>query len=413
MANRLLTRTETTKQGTTREQRAPRILVLGIIGLFAVVGLGLLAVPILIGTNAFFAASAGCSGQQTGTAGQPPAGAKAKSIPSNFLFWYKKVGQQYGVPWTLLAGIGTVESNNGQTTLPGVKSGQNGFGAAGPMQIGIEGASGNTWGGAPVHAASQVVSGVATDEDGDGTASVYNPADAIAGAAKYLLEFQVQTDPAGAVFAYNHLQSYVQSVLFYAGQYAGGKFSVASAQLPADSSVAGCVQTAGGLPVVQAPSQVTATAIAFAEQQLGKPYLWGGTGPDAFDCSGLVMMAYRAAGISIARTSQAQWATEVRVPAAQVQPGDLVFFAGADGTVTDPGHVGLVIGDGKMVEAYATGFPVRVSSYQNRGAIGFTRPAANAKVSPASPGSSASPPAGGIPTPGVTAPGTPASRRGR
>ena len=51
MANRLLTRTETTKQGTTREQRAPRILVLGIIGLFAVVGLGLLAVPILIGLN--------------------------------------------------------------------------------------------------------------------------------------------------------------------------------------------------------------------------------------------------------------------------------------------------------------------------------------------------------------------------
>jgi len=412
MANRLLTRTETTKQGTTREQRAPRILVLGIIGLFAVVGLGLLAVPILIGTNAFFAASAGCSGQQTGTAGQPPAGAKAKSIPSNFLFWYKKVGQQYGVPWTLLAGIGTVESNNGQTTLPGVKSGQNGFGAAGPMQIGIEGASGNTWGGAPIHAASQVVSGVATDEDGDGTASVYDPADAIAGAAKYLLEFQVQTDPAGAVFAYNHLQSYVQSVLFYAGQYAGGKFSVASAQLPSDSSVAGCVQTAGGLPVVQAPSQVTATAIAYAEQQLGKPYLWGGTGPDAFDCSGLVMMAYRAAGISIARTTFEQWAGEVRVPASQVQPGDLVFFAGADGTVTNPGHVGMVIGNGKMIEAYATGFPIRVSSYQNQGAIGFTRPAANARVSPTSTGSAA-PPVGGIPTPGVTATGTPASRRGK
>ena len=246
MANRLLTRTET-PQGTTREQRAPRILVLGIIGLFAVVGLGLLAVPLMIGTNAFFAASAGCSGQQTGTAGQPPAGAKAKSIPSNFLFWYKKVGQQYGVPWTLLAGIGTVESNNGQTTLPGVHSGQNGFGAAGPMQIGIEGASGNTWGGAPVHPASQVVSGVATDEDGNGTANVYDPADAIAGAARYLLEFQVQTDPAGAVFAYNHLQSYVQSVLFYAGQYAGGKFSVDSAQLPSGSSV-GRLRPDGGRP---------------------------------------------------------------------------------------------------------------------------------------------------------------------
>jgi cell wall-associated NlpC family hydrolase len=416
MANRLLTRTET-PPGTPREQRAPRILVLGIIGLIAVVGVGLLAVPILIGVNSFFAANAGCSGQQTGTAGQPPAGAKAKSIPSNYLFWYKKVGQQYGVPWTLLAGIGTVESNNGQTTLPGVRSGQNGFGAAGPMQIGIEGASGNTWGGAPIHPASQVVSGVATDEDGDGVANVYDPADAIAGAAKYLLEFDAQTNPAGAVFAYNHLQSYVQSVLFYAGQYAGGKFSVDSAQLPASNSVGGCAQTAGGVPVVQAPSQLVATAISYAEQQLGKPYLWGGTGPDAFDCSGLVLMAYRTAGIGIARTSQAQWATEVKVPASQVQPGDLVFFAGADGTVTDPGHVGLVIGDGKMIEAYATGFPIRVSSYLNRGAIGFTRPAANAKVSPSgasptNPGGSAAPP-GGIPTPGVTPSGTPTSRRGK
>ena len=202
----------------------------GIIGLVAVVGLGLLAVPILVGTNAFFAASAGCSGQQTGTAGQPPAGAKARSIPADYLFWYKQVGQQYGVPWTILAGIGTVESDNGQTALPGVHSGQNGFGAAGPMQIGIEGASGNTWGGAPIHPASQVVNGVATDENGDGIASVYDPPDAIAGAAKYLLDVNVQTNPSAAIFSYNHLQSYVQSVLMYAGQYAGGNFSVASAQ---------------------------------------------------------------------------------------------------------------------------------------------------------------------------------------
>ena len=75
------------------------------------------------------------------------------------------------------------------------------------------------------------------------------------------------------------------------------------------------------MPAVQAPTQAVATAITFAEQQLGKPYLWGGTGPDAFDCSGLVMMAFRTAGIGIARTSQAQWATETRVPASQVQPG--------------------------------------------------------------------------------------------
>ena len=375
MTNRLIIRTETrTQPGTGREQRAPRILVLGIIGLVGVVGLGLLAVPILIGTNAFFAASAGCSGQQTGTAGQPAGSAKAKSIPANYLYWYKKVGQQYGVPWTILAGIGTVESDNGQTTLPGVHSGQNGFGAAGPMQIGIGGAAGDAWGGAAIHPASQVVTGVATDEDGNGVANVYDPADAIAGTAKYLLEFQVQTDPSAAIFAYNHLQSYVQSVLYYAAQYAGGNYSLVSATMPSGSSVAGCATTTGGVPAVQAPTQAVATAISFAEQQLGKPYQWGGTGPDAFDCSGLVMMAYRAAGIDIERTSEAQWASEQRVPASQVQPGDLVFFAGSDGTTTYPGHVGLVIGNGKMIEAYATGFPIRVASYLGRGAIGFTQP---------------------------------------
>jgi len=69
------------------------------------------------------------------------------------------------------------------------------------------------------------------------------------------------------------------------------------------------------------------------------------------------------------------------VPANQVEPGDLVFFAGADGTVTSPGHVGLVIGNHKMIEAYATGFPIRVSSFGDSAAapgdgdpVGFTRP---------------------------------------
>jgi len=277
-----------------------------------------------------------------------------------------------------------VESDNGQTTLPGVHSGSNAFGAAGPMQIGIGGAAGNVWGGLPVHPASEVVNGVATDEDGGPNASVYDPPDAIAGAAKYLLEFDVQTNPSAAIFSYNHLQSYVQSVLFYAGAYAGGNFSVVSAQLPSGGSVAGCTGTAGGVaggvPAISAPNQLVTATIAYAEQQLGKPYLFGGTGPDAFDCSGLVMMAYRSAGVNIERTSEQQWATEVRVPASQVQPGDLVFFAGADGTPTSPGHVGLVIGGGKMIEAYATGFPIRVASYTNRDPIGFTRPWTNAST---------------------------------
>jgi cell wall-associated NlpC family hydrolase len=382
MTTKLLSRPETRPSALPAHQPSrSRILVPVIIGIAALGLLSLLAVPAVIGTNLFFAAGAGCSGQQTGTTGQPPAGTKAKAIPADYLYWYKKVGQQYGVPWTILAGIGTVESDNGQTTLPGVHSGSNGFGAAGPMQIGIGGAAGNVWGGAPVHPASEVVSGVATDEDGGPDASVYDPADAIAGAAKYLLGSQVQTNPSAAIFAYNHLQSYVQSVLYYASAYAGGNFSVVSAQLPSGSSAAGCTGSASGVPAISAPNQIVAAAIGYAEQQLGKPYLWGGTGPDAFDCSGLVMMAYRAAGIDLARTSQQQWVTEVRIPASQVQAGDLVFFAGSDGTPTSPGHVGLVIGGGKMIEAYATGFPIRVATYTDRDPVGFTRPGANPSAS--------------------------------
>ncbi len=375
MTTRLLFRE--TKQGNAGQRKVQgshRILIIVIIGVAGVLLLGLLAVPALIGTNMFFAAGAGCSGEQSGTAGQPPAGGQAQAIPANYLYWYKHVGQQYGVPWTILAGIGTVESDNGQTLLPGVHSGSNAFGAAGPMQIGIGGAAGNVWGGLPVHPATEAVNGVATDEDGGPNASVYDPADAIAGAAKYLLEFQVQINPSAAIFAYNHLQSYVQSVLYYAGAYAGGRYSVVSADMPSGSSAAGCATTAGGVPQVMAPNQAVATAIAYAEEQLGKPYQWGATGPDAFDCSGLVMMAYRAAGIDIARTSQVQWTTEQQIPASQVQPGDLVFFAGADGTPTSPGHVGLVIGNGQMIEAYATGFPIRIASYTGRDPVGFTQP---------------------------------------
>ena len=227
------------------------MLVPVIIGIAALGLLSLLAVPAVVGTNLFFAAGAGCSGQQTGTTGQPAAGTKAKAIPADYLYWYKKVGQQYGVPWTILAGIGTVESDNGQTTLPGVHSGANAFGAAGPMQIGIGGAAGNVWGGAPVHPASEVVSGVATDEDGGPDASVYDPADAIAGAPSTCSDRRVQTDPSAAIFAYNHLQSYVQSVLYYASAYAGGNFSVVSAQMPraarrpaAPAAPAGCPRSA-------------------------------------------------------------------------------------------------------------------------------------------------------------------------
>jgi len=355
------------------------VIAIGLGGLL-VLGLALAGAGIS-GGSMLFAAGHGCGG--TGgsavvTAADQPAPSKAAgtSIPADYLQLYQKAGHSFGVPWTILAGIGEVESNHGRSTLPGVHSGANAFGAAGPMQIGIGGAAGNTWGGAPVHPAGQQAGGVATDGNSDGVASVYQSADAIDGAAKYLLEHGVLTNPSGAIFAYNHLTSYVQAVLGWAGVYAGGGFTVTAATSPGPQ--ASCQP---GTTSIAAPNQSVATAIAYARQQIGKPYLWGATGPDAFDCSGLMMMAYRAAGIDIPRTSELQWLWGPKVPPGHEEPGDLVFFAGSDGTTASPGHVGLVIGHDLMIEAYATGFPIRIAAYGTKKAaagdanpVGFTRP---------------------------------------
>ena len=341
-----------------------------IIGIGLFVLLCLLVVPMLVvgGSSLLFAGGGGNNcGPGTGQASQPGVSAEAaNSVPANYLRWFQTVGIQYNVPWTILAGIGKVESNDGRTTLPGVNSGWNPFGAAGPMQIGVTGASGNQWGGAPKHRASEVVNGVATDEDGTGWANVYDPADAIAGAAKYLIEHGVQQNPDAAIFAYNHADWYVQEVMTWASTYASGGFTVAD-NVTGNGAGSGTDNTActqnSVLESFVAPNATVAAAVSYAEDQLGKPYLFGGTGPAAFDCSGLVMMAYRTAGVNIPRTSQQQWKHLPHVPAAKMIPGDLVFFAGSDGTVKAPGHVGLVIAKNMMIEAYAVGTPIRVTTF--------------------------------------------------
>jgi peptidoglycan DL-endopeptidase CwlO len=93
------------------------------------------------------------------------------------------------------------------------------------------------------------------------------------------------------------------------------------------------------------------------------------------------MMAYRAAGLAIPRTTQQQWQYGTRIPLPTARPGYLVFFGGADGTPQAPGHVGIVIGTGTMIEAYATGYPIRIATYGQPSsppgdqiAVGITRP---------------------------------------
>ncbi|MGH3166930.1 MAG: C40 family peptidase [Trebonia sp.] len=108
------------------------------------------------------------------------------------------------------------------------------------------------------------------------------------------------------------------------------------------------------------------TAIAYAVAQLGKPYIWGGTGPAGYDCSGLVMMAYRAAGISLPRTTFQQVDAGTPVYSlSQLESGDLLFTPGSDGTAEDPGHVGMYIGtyrgQGLVIEAPETGEDIMIT----------------------------------------------------
>lgn len=96
-------------------------------------------------------------------------------------------------------------------------------------------------------------------------------------------------------------------------------------------------------------------AVTYAIAQVGKPYLWGATGPNAFDCSGLMQAAWARAGIAISRSTAGQVHDGVPVGSLKaVLPGDLLFIPGANGTAAAPGHVGLYAGFGVVVDAYDT-----------------------------------------------------------
>jgi cell wall-associated NlpC family hydrolase len=266
--------------------------------------------------------------------GAPTAMAKT-DIPAPYLGWYISAARTCpGLPWSVLAGIGEVESRHGTSGLPGVRSGANFAGAEGPMQF------------EPTAFAQYAV-----NADLGKPLSPYDPADAIYTAAAMLCATGARGgSPSGieqAVFAYNHASWYVSEVMTWAARYAA-----------------------------QGSSRAVATAIAFARAQLGKPYRWGAAGPASYDCSGLVQAAYAAAGIHLARTTY-QWQQDGPViPLSQVQPGDLLFSAGSDGTPSNPGHVVLYLGGGQVIQAPHTGTDVQIDPVDLARVVVATRPAA-------------------------------------
>jgi cell wall-associated NlpC family hydrolase len=145
--------------------------------------------------------------------------------------------------------------------------------------------------------------------------------------------------------------------------------------------------TAGGSP--QGPSQAPAWALGsgasstqgdiaanWALTQLGRPYLWGGAGPDSYDCSGLTMVAWAHAGVQLLHYTGYQWEEGPHVPLNKLQRGDLLFFATDTADPATIHHVGIYIGNDMMVDAPYTGAFVRIDSiYQPGGLIGAVRPA--------------------------------------
>ncbi|MFM9369410.1 NlpC/P60 family protein [Streptomyces sp. Da 82-17] len=118
---------------------------------------------------------------------------------------------------------------------------------------------------------------------------------------------------------------------------------------------------------LKAPNSRVAQAISYAYEAIGSPYVWGASGPNSFDCSGLTQAAYRSAGVSLPRTTYTQINAGQRVSRSELAPGDLVFF------YSGISHVGLYVGNGQMIHAPNPNAPVRLAPVDSMPFAGATR----------------------------------------
>jgi peptidoglycan DL-endopeptidase CwlO len=155
------------------------------------------------------------------------------------------------------------------------------------------------------------------------------------------------------------------------------------------------VGTAGGTintnGPITAPNNIAAMAIAAAHSRLGVPYVWGATGPNSFDCSGLTRWSYAHAGIALPRTAAEQWNAGPHPSLADLEPGDLLFWALNTSDPATIHHVAMYIGHGLMIAAPHTGENVQIQPVYDAGLIGAMRPWATSTTTPAPPTPSSTP----------------------
>jgi cell wall-associated NlpC family hydrolase len=300
---------------------------IGAIGLLAVV----LLVVLLGGCISVMAGQAESSADAGSGGGGPGSAGPETAVPADWEALDRAAAATCpGLPWSVLAAIGRVESDSGRSTAAGVTSGANGAGAEGPMQF------------EPETFAEYAMIG----PGGADPASPYDSVDAVYTASHLLCADGggMTSGLARAIYAYNHSSTYVNAVLILA--------AALDVDPPLDATAA--------------------TAIQFAADQLGTPYEWGGTGDRGFDCSGLVQAAYNAAGLSLPRVAQDQFdAGPVLSNDEAVLPGDLVFFGASTSSVD---HVGMYVANGEMIDAPHAGADVRIEAVFSSGLVGATRP---------------------------------------
>lgn len=253
-----------------------------------------------------------------------PSQLATSTIPAALLSLFEQAAaaSPCGVPWTLLAAVADTESTFDTTAVSDA-------GAEGLFQF--EPATFAEY-------AKPVPPGGAVPP------SPFDPVDAAYAAARYLCSLGIIENPTLALVAYNcgntgpacqaASTAYAEQVLAIAANYTAAS--------------------------VNAPNTVQAAVVAYAESQIGTPYVFGGAAPSTgFDCSGLVVWAYGLAGVVVPRVANDQWQSEPHVALDQLVPGDLVFF----GVGGDAEHVGIYIGDSAMVDAPHTGADVRIDTF--------------------------------------------------
>jgi hypothetical protein len=267
----------------------------------------------------------------------------AQTIPNAVKKLYLAAAGKYRVPWELLAGIGMAETRHGRNNHT------SSAGAQGLMQF-----------------MPGTFAAYGVDGNHDGRRDIHNDADSVFSAAHYLVESGLTRGAQGvlkALWAYNHSISYRNDVLYYAWSYAGRAGSIVVA---GDREDCGDGIGDGNPDLPPLTSARIAKMFAWAATQKGKPYIWGGTGPVGYDCSGFVGAMFRKAGITLPRTAESMrlWAHKnaFRVRPGQEEPGDLVFTNTWRGP-SKAGHVMVVFNPATHTSWEARGRGVRHYRY--------------------------------------------------